>query len=73
VGTAARLEHRRPSPLGAELVVEAELTEIDGARLVFLFIARESDSPGGEVLGAGTMQRVVLDREHFLARLTGPS
>ena len=77
VGTAARLEHRRASPLGAELSVEAELTEIDGPRLVFMFIAR---GPGGgageggeggeaEVIGAGTVERVVLNRERFLARL----
>jgi fluoroacetyl-CoA thioesterase len=76
VGTAVRLEHRRPSPLGAELAVEAELTEIDGLRLVFMFIAR---GPGagpqdeGEVIGAGTVERVVLDRDRFLARLAGPA
>jgi fluoroacetyl-CoA thioesterase len=74
VGTAVQLEHRRPSPLGAELAVEAELTEVDGLRLVFMFIAR---GPGtgedeGEVIGAGTVERVVLNRERFLARLTGP-
>jgi fluoroacetyl-CoA thioesterase len=103
VGTAARLEHRRPSPLGAELWVEAELTQVDGPRLVFMFIARgavpaagsgagggggggadaggagsggdDDDGDGGgggEVIGAGTVERVVLDRERFLARLTGP-
>ncbi len=113
VGTAARLEHRRPSPLGAELWVEAELTQVDGPRLVFMFIARgtvpaagngaEAGAGGGaggggaggggggggdgygggggdddgadgdgEVIGAGTVERVVLNRERFLARLTGP-
>jgi fluoroacetyl-CoA thioesterase len=84
VGTAVRLEHRRPSPLGAELAVEAELTEIDGPRLVFMFIARGPGGragPGGsgageddegEVIGAGTVERVVLDRGRFLARLAGP-
>jgi fluoroacetyl-CoA thioesterase len=97
VGTAARLEHRRPSPLGAELWVEAELTQVDGPRLVFMFIARgavpaagsgagggggadagggggddDGGAGGGEVIGAGTVERVVLDRERFLARLTGP-
>jgi fluoroacetyl-CoA thioesterase len=77
VGTAASLEHRRASPVGAELVVEAELTEVDGRRLVFSFIAREgrqrSGAPGGEgdedrVVGAGTVERVLVDREEFLAR-----
>jgi fluoroacetyl-CoA thioesterase len=90
VGTSASLEHRRASPVGAEVVVEAELTEVDGRRLMFGFIARESarrpgdgaragDAAGsgagaGEdgdeelVVGAGTMERVLVDRAAFLAR-----
>ncbi len=32
VGTAASLEHRRASPVGAEVVVEAELTEVERAQ-----------------------------------------
>jgi fluoroacetyl-CoA thioesterase len=75
VGTSASLEHRRASPVGAELVVEAELTEVDGRRLVFSFIARESGPHGGpagdggdRVVGAGTVERVLVDRTAFLAR-----
>jgi len=100
VGTSASLEHRRASPVGAEVVVEAELTEVDGRRLMFSFIARETarrpsggaragdtagsgaragDTAGsgagaGEdgdedlVVGAGTMERVLVDRAAFLAR-----
>jgi fluoroacetyl-CoA thioesterase len=71
VGTAARLEHRRASPVGAELDVEAELTQIDGARLVFMFIARPADS-ADEVIGAGTVERVLVDREQFVARAQTP-
>ena len=92
VGTSASLEHRRASPVGAEVVVEAELTEVDGRRLMFSFIARESarraggagagrgagsatgvDEAGGEdlVVGAGTMERVLVDRAAFLARAAG--
>src|SRR5580700_9301400 len=44
VGTSAVLEHKRPSPLGAEVVVEAELTEVDDRRLVFSFRARQISS-----------------------------
>jgi len=113
VGTSASLEHRRASPVGAEVVVEAELTEVDGRRLVFSFIARESaHRPGGDgegargaggearsagrdgegargaggdarsaggagdgedlVVGAGTVERVLVDRAAFLARAAGP-
>jgi fluoroacetyl-CoA thioesterase len=77
VGTSASLEHRRASLVGAELVVEAELTEVDGRRLVFSFIAREAgqqpgmpgaDGDQGRVVGAGTVERVLVDRQTFLAR-----
>ena len=82
VGTAASLEHRRASPVGAEIVVEAELTEVAGRRLVFSFIVRHSPpGNGGDggpdadedlVVGAGTLELVVVDREKFLARLVRP-
>ena len=113
VGTSASLEHRRASPVGAEVVVEAELTKVDGRRLMFSFIARESarrpggagrgaggaaagEGPGGAgagegagsagsgegagsagsgeggdlVVGAGTVERVLVDRAAFLARVS---
>jgi predicted thioesterase len=81
VGTSVTMEHRRASPVGSSLVIEAELTEVDGPRLVFSFIAREehpraqspgADAPGGDerVVGAGTIERVVVTRERFLARAT---
>jgi fluoroacetyl-CoA thioesterase len=79
VGTAVSLEHRRASPVGAEVTVEAELTEVDGRRLVFSFIVRQvlpgpRDAGDGEdlVVGAGTVERVVVDREEFLARAQTP-
>ena len=83
VGTAVSLEHRKASPLGAEIVVEAELTEVDGRRLVFGFIARPAgaDAAGSDaddfdadvVVGAGTVERVVVDGARFLARAQAPS
>jgi predicted thioesterase len=73
VGTSAVMEHSRPSPLGAEVVVEAELTEVDGRRLVFRFTARHKLLPGSPddhhlVVGAGTLDRVVVDRDRFVSR-----
>jgi fluoroacetyl-CoA thioesterase len=95
VGTAVTLEHRRASPVGSGLVIEAELTEVDGRRLVFSFIARRDDGPGPPsgtqlpgtrppgsrapasppagpgadlVLGAGTVERLVVARDRFVAR-----
>jgi fluoroacetyl-CoA thioesterase len=72
VGTSAVLEHKRPSPVGAEVVVETELTEVTGRRLVFRFIARHDRLPGSpddqdEVVGAGTLERVLVDRDRFLS------
>jgi fluoroacetyl-CoA thioesterase len=78
VGTVVALEHRRASPVGAEIEVEAELTELAGRRLVFAFIARHLSPPAAGVprpdedeelvAGAGSVERVVVDRDKFLAR-----
>ncbi len=73
VGTSAVMEHSRPSPLGAEFVVEAELTEVDGRRLVFRFLARHKRLPGSPddynmVVGEGTLERVIVDRDRFVSR-----
>jgi predicted thioesterase len=73
VGTSAVLEHKRPSPVGAEVVVEAELTEVDGRRLVFRFIARHKRLAGSPedhdvVVGAGTLERVLVDKDKFVSQ-----
>ncbi|MBV9205148.1 MAG: thioesterase [Actinobacteria bacterium] len=73
VGTSAVIQHNRPSPFGAEVVVEAELIEVDGRRLVFRFLARHKRLPGspddhGVVVGAGTLERVLVDRDRFVSR-----
>jgi predicted thioesterase len=79
VGTAARLEHRRASPVGTLVTAEAELTGIDGPRLSFAFtawqdsdVARPGDRDPATVIAAGTIDRVVVDRAAFLARATRP-
>ena len=69
VGTSAVMEHNRPSPIGAEVVVEAELTEVDDRRLVFSFRARQISSRDHVVvLGAGTLERILVDRDQFVSR-----
>jgi fluoroacetyl-CoA thioesterase len=75
VGTSAVVEHRRASPVGAEVVVEAELTAADGRMLQFRFTARHGQ-PGSArqddaMVGAGTTERAVVDRERFIARTRG--
>jgi fluoroacetyl-CoA thioesterase len=84
VGTGVALEHRRASPVGAEIEVEAELTELSGRRLVFGFLARHVRPGGGPagrdpdadeelVAGGGTVERIVVDRARFLARAGVPA
>lgn len=73
VGTSAVVEHKRSSPVGAQIVVEAALTEVEGRRLVFRFIARherlpESPDDQDSVVGAGTLERVLVDRDRFVGR-----
>ncbi|WP_312883157.1 thioesterase family protein [Actinomadura welshii] len=66
VGTRVELEHLAASPVGMRVTVEAVLTEVDGARLVFEF---EATDERDVVVGKGRVERVVVDRERFLARL----
>src|SRR5262249_8882547 len=63
VGTRVALEHRRASPVGTEIEVEAEPTQLAGGRLVFGFVARHvrprtggdpgGSGPGGDPGGSG--------------------
>jgi fluoroacetyl-CoA thioesterase len=68
VGTSVRLEHTAASPVGMRVTVTAELTAVDGRRLTF---AVEAVDAHGTVAGLGTIERVVVDRATFLARLPG--
>ncbi|WP_207620685.1 thioesterase family protein [Streptosporangium minutum] len=66
VGTKVALEHLVASPVGTHVEIAAELTEVDGRRLVFAFTARDRNT----TVATGTVERVVVDRERFLSRLT---
>jgi fluoroacetyl-CoA thioesterase len=67
VGVAVSLEHSRPSPLGSQVEVQAELTGVEGRRLTFMFIAYGPGTGDDAVIGAGTLERVLVDRDTFLA------
>ena len=66
VGTSIRLEHTAASPVGMRVTVTAELTAVDGRRLTFRV---EAVDARGTMLGLGTVERVMVDREKFLAHL----
>ncbi|MEU1728020.1 hotdog domain-containing protein [Nonomuraea sp. NPDC005692] len=67
VGTRVELEHLAASAVGDHVELTAELTDVDGRRLVFAFEARDRQ---GTLVGRGTVERVVVDRARFLARLS---
>lgn len=70
VGTAVRLEHLAPSAVGEQVDVVALVAGVDGRRVGFEV---EATDAGGTVVGRGTVERVVVDDERFLARLAGGS
>ncbi|MFC6081620.1 thioesterase family protein [Sphaerisporangium aureirubrum] len=67
VGTKVTLEHRAASPVGTHVNVVAELVEVDGRRLVFEVTA----SDRRRTVATAVIERVVVDRERFLAGLAG--
>jgi fluoroacetyl-CoA thioesterase len=68
VGAAVSLEHHRPSVLGTQVEVQAELVEIEGRKLFFGFIAYGPGEGDDAVIGAGTVQRVLVDAERFMSK-----
>jgi fluoroacetyl-CoA thioesterase len=72
VGIEVSLEHSKPSPVGSTVEVAAELTEIHRRRLVFSFIAYTPGDGEDAVIGAGTVQRMLVDRERFAASAALP-
>jgi predicted thioesterase len=64
VGTKLDISHVAASPLGIEVFAQAELTEVDGRRLVFKVRVRDTSGPIGE----GTHERVIIDNVKFMAK-----
>jgi predicted thioesterase len=67
VGTKVTLEHRAASPVGTHVKVVAELVEVDGRRLVFEVTAEDRT----RTVATAIIERVVVERERFLAGLSG--
>lgn len=66
VGTRVDLEHHAASPIGGQVQVRAVVTQVVGRAITFAVLAGQG---AGEVVAQGTIGRVVVDRERFLARL----
>ncbi len=66
VGTRIRLDHLAASAVGDRVTVRAEVTAVEGRGLVIEVAATASD---GTHLARGTVERVVVDADRFLAGL----
>lgn len=67
VGAKMDMIHVRPSGEGEEVHVEATLVEVEGRKLTFSLVARDS----ADVIGEGTHIRYIVDRAKFLLKLKG--
>ncbi|GAA3980611.1 thioesterase family protein [Thermobifida alba] len=63
VGTEVRLAHTAPTPVGARVVATAHLVRVEGRRLAFEVAVTQE----GRQVAVGTVERVVVHRERFLA------
>ena len=52
------------TPVGLEVTCRAELTEVDGRRLVFKVTAEDARGPIGE----GTHERAIIQNERFVTK-----
>lgn len=64
VGMRVQVDHLQPTPVGAEVVVEASLEKIEGRRIGFTVTASDS----GGLVAAGKVTRVVVDRKKFMSK-----
>jgi fluoroacetyl-CoA thioesterase len=71
VGTAVRIEHRRATRVGDGVEVTAEPpTAVTGSRLTFAVRAVDSS---GTTIGAGEIDRVIVERDRFLGTTPHPN
>ena len=61
VGTSLNVKHLSATPVGMEVSIEAEITEIDGRRVCFL--VKAYDECG--LIGEGTHERFIVYSEKF--------
>lgn len=64
VGMRVQIDHLQPTPVGAEVSVEAVLDKVDGRRMVFAVTASDS----GGLIAAGKVTRVIVDLDRFLKK-----
>lgn len=65
VGTAINIRHLAATPVGHRITAQAEVTGIEGRRIVFNVNAFDER----EQISGGTHERIVVDRARFDAKL----
>jgi len=65
VGTVVNIRHLAATPLGQKVRASAELTEVDGRRLVFHVEAYDEK----QKIGEGQHERFIVHLERFLDRM----
>jgi fluoroacetyl-CoA thioesterase len=65
LGTVIDIRHLAATPLGQHVTAEAEVTEVDGRRIVFAVTAHDEV----EEIGRGTHERMVVDLRRLAQRL----
>jgi predicted thioesterase len=66
VGAAVRVGHRRVTPVGGGVDVTAEVRVAAGRRVT---VEVRATDDGGQLVAAGEIERVIVDRDRFLAGL----
>ena len=64
VGTHVNVSHAKATPVGMKVWCESELVEIDRRRLVFRVAAYDECG----LIGEGTHERFIIDKERFLEK-----
>lgn len=67
VGIALDVQHKAATPVGMKVRAEAEVTAVEGRKIVFAVRAFD----GKEEIGSGTHQRFAVLREKFMAKARG--
>ena len=65
VGIAVNVRHLAPAPVGEEVTVKSKLVEVDRRRLIFEVECLYGDT----VVGEGTHERFIVNRQKFLEKL----
>lgn len=65
VGISLSITHSAPSSLGAQITATAQLTAVEGRKLVFSVEARDEHG----LIGKGSHERFIIDNEKFMAKL----